>query len=135
MAPDEAYETLTEPLRQFEEALADLPPPPLKVGLLLPLSGASADVGQALLNAAQLALFDLGGDRFPLVVRDTPGPPEGAAAAAESALADQAAAQHPVLQRRRVGHRVVDRGQPVHHLVHAWDRATICYSVATCMIS
>src|SRR3546814_18752473 len=91
MAPDEAYETLTEPLRQFEEALADLPPPPLKVGLLLPLSGASADVGQALLNAAQLALFDLGGDRFTLVVRDTRGTPEGAAAAAESALAEQPA--------------------------------------------
>lgn len=91
MAPDETYEALTEPLRQFEEALADLPPPPLKVGLLLPLSGASADIGRALLNAAQLALFDLGGERFTLVVRDTRGTPEGAAAAAESALAEQAA--------------------------------------------
>jgi ABC-type branched-subunit amino acid transport system substrate-binding protein len=89
--PDETYETLTEPLQQFEEPLAALPPPPVKVGLLLPLSGSRADVGQALLNAAQLALFDLGGERFTLVVRDTQGTPEGAAAAAEAALAEQAA--------------------------------------------
>lgn len=89
--PDETYETLTEPLEQFEEPLAALPPPAVKVGLLLPLSGPRADVGQALLNAAQLALFDLGGERFTLVVRDTKGTPEGAAAAAESALAEQAA--------------------------------------------
>src|SRR3546814_2918644 len=78
------------PLDQFAEALPALPPPPVKVGLLLPLSGSRADVGQALLNAAQLALFDLGGERFTLVVRDTKGTPEGAAAAAEAALAEQA---------------------------------------------
>ena len=62
----------------------------VRVGLLLPLSGPRADLGQALLNAAQLALFDLGGDRFTLLVRDTKGTPEGAAAAAEAALAEQA---------------------------------------------
>src|SRR3990170_354043 len=89
--PDETYETLTEPLQQFEEPLSALPPPPVKVGLLLPLSGSRADVGQALLNAAQLALFDLGGERFTLVVRDTQGTPEGAAAAAEAVLAEDAA--------------------------------------------
>ncbi|WP_193366739.1 penicillin-binding protein activator [Pelagibius marinus] len=58
----------------------------VKVGLLLPLSGARADVGQAILNAAQLALFDLAGDRFALVIRDTGGTPQGAAAAAQAAL-------------------------------------------------
>ncbi len=63
---------------------------PVKVGLLLPLSGRSAAVGQSLLNAAQLALFDLAGDRFTLVVQDTGGNPEGAAAAAEAALASGA---------------------------------------------
>src|SRR3546814_469805 len=88
--PQETYEALTQPLDQFAEALPALPPPPVKVGLLLPLSGSRADVGQALLNAAQLALFDLGGERFTLVVRDTKGTPEGAAAAAEAALAEQA---------------------------------------------
>src|SRR5512138_2643065 len=87
--PQESYETLTAPLEQFAEPLAQVPPPPVKVGLLLPLSGPRAEVGQALLNAAQLALFDLGGERFTLVVRDTQGTPEGAVAAAEAALAEQ----------------------------------------------
>jgi ABC-type branched-subunit amino acid transport system substrate-binding protein len=87
--PDETYQTLTEPLRQFEQMPQG--PQPIKVGLLLPLSGPRADVGKALLNAAQLALFDLGGDRFTLVIRDTKGTPEGAAAAAEAALAENAA--------------------------------------------
>ncbi|MGF1595288.1 MAG: penicillin-binding protein activator [Kiloniellaceae bacterium] len=87
--PETLYEDLTEPLEQFEEPLTALPVVE-KVGLLLPLSGARADVGQALLNAAQLALFDLGGERFTLVIRDTRGTPEGAAAAAEAALAEGA---------------------------------------------
>ncbi|MPZ11955.1 MAG: ABC transporter substrate-binding protein [Kiloniellaceae bacterium] len=87
--PEESYEILTEPLQQFEEPLTGLQP--MKVGLLLPLSGPRADVGQALLNAAQLALFDLGGERFTLVIRDTQGTPDGAAAAAEAVLAENAA--------------------------------------------
>jgi len=87
--PSQTYETLTQPLRQFNTQ-GLLGPPPVKVGLLLPLSGARADVGQALLNAAQLALFDLGSDRFTLVIRDTKGTPEGAAAAAESVLEEGA---------------------------------------------
>jgi len=87
-APEETYDILTEPLRQFEEPLSG--PPTVKVGLLLPLSGARADVGQALLHAAELALFDLGGERFTLLVRDTGGTPEGAAAAAEAVLAEDA---------------------------------------------
>ena len=86
--PEETYQTLTEPLRQFEEPLAE--PGAVKVGLLLPLSGARADVGEALLHAAELALFDLGGERFTLLVRDTRGTPEGAAAAAEAVLAEGA---------------------------------------------
>ncbi len=66
-------------------------PQQVKVGLLLPLSGARADVGQAILNAAQLALFDLAGDRFALVIRDTRGTPQGAATAAQAALDEGAA--------------------------------------------
>lgn len=87
--PQETYETLTKPLKIFEEPLAQVQLP-VKVGLLVPLSGPDGDVGQALLHAAELALFDLGGERFTLVVRDTKGTPEGAAAAAEAALAEQA---------------------------------------------
>ncbi len=57
-----------------------------RVALLLPLSGAHARTGQALLNAAQIALFDIAGDRFTLLVRDTRGTPEGAREAMQSAL-------------------------------------------------
>ena len=46
---------------------------PAKVALLVPLSGANADLGQALLDAAQLALFESGADRLILVPRDTGG--------------------------------------------------------------
>ncbi len=69
------------------------PPPPIaagpaKVALLVPLSGANAGLGQAILNAAQLALFETGGDQLTLVPRDTKGTPGGAANAARAALAD-----------------------------------------------
>ena len=59
-----------------------------RVALLLPLSGRHARTGQTLLNAAQIALFDIAGDRFTLLVRDTQGTPEGAREALRSALAD-----------------------------------------------
>ncbi len=69
------------------------PPPtaaagPAKVALLVPLSGVNAALGQAILNAAQLALFETGGDRLTLVPRDTKGTASGAANAARDALAD-----------------------------------------------
>lgn len=61
---------------------------PIKVGLLLPLSGRHGALGEAMLNAAELALFDIAGERFQLVVRDTRGTPEGAAQAAREVLAE-----------------------------------------------
>ncbi|MBK1697047.1 penicillin-binding protein activator [Rhodovibrio salinarum] len=61
--------------------------PPHRVGLLLPLSGPRADLGQAMLRAAELAMFDIADDQFALVVRDTKGTPEGARRAAEEAIA------------------------------------------------
>ncbi len=76
-----------------------LPPPsppttaaagPAKVALLVPLSGANAELGQALLDAAQLALFESGGDRLILVPRDTGGNAAGAAGAARAVIADGA---------------------------------------------
>jgi ABC-type branched-subunit amino acid transport system substrate-binding protein len=60
---------------------------PLKVGLLLPLSGNGATVGTEMLNAAQMALFDLGEDRFQLLPRDTKGSPAEAAGAARGLIA------------------------------------------------
>ena len=63
---------------------------PAKVAVLVPLSGANAELGQAMLDAAQLALFEAGDDRLTLVPRDTGGTAEGAAKAARAVIADGA---------------------------------------------
>ena len=62
----------------------------IRVGFLAPMSGRHKALGEALLNAAQLALFDLSDDRFKLIIGDTGGTPEGARAAARD-LMDQGA--------------------------------------------
>ena len=64
--------------------------PPLKAAILLPLSGPHGDLGQSMLQAAQMALFDMGYDAFELMPRDTKGTPQGAAAAMQSAINDGA---------------------------------------------
>lgn len=61
-----------------------------KVAILLPLSGPQAALGQSLLNAAQLAIYDVGDEGFALLPQDTQGTPAGAVAAAQRALADGA---------------------------------------------
>jgi len=58
----------------------------MRVGLLLPLSGSNAPLGQAMMDAAQLALFDQGDPRVEMVPRDTRSTPAGAAAAARAVL-------------------------------------------------
>lgn len=65
-------------------------PPSPRVALLLPLSGQHANIGEALLNASQLALFDIASEEFELIVRDTGGTPAGAQIAVQSALEAQA---------------------------------------------
>lgn len=60
---------------------------PVRVGLLLPLSGPSAATGQSLLAAAQLAVFELGSEAIEVLPRDTRGVPDGAAAAAREVIA------------------------------------------------
>jgi ABC-type branched-subunit amino acid transport system substrate-binding protein len=45
--------------------------PPAKVALLVPLSGRNAELGQAMVNAAQLAVFDIAPEGFELLPRDT----------------------------------------------------------------
>ncbi|WP_158611637.1 penicillin-binding protein activator [Teichococcus wenyumeiae] len=66
-----------------------LPPEPqrAKVALLLPLTGSNAQLGQAMLNAAQLALFEQGSPGFEFVPRDTGSTAQGAAEAARAAIA------------------------------------------------
>jgi len=77
------------------DAVVPLRPPPddnrIRVGFLAPLSGPQGAMGHALLNAAQLALFDQPRSRLVLVPRDTEGTAEGAAAAASAAVAEGAA--------------------------------------------
>ncbi|SLN17921.1 penicillin-binding protein activator [Oceanibacterium hippocampi] len=65
-------------------------PTPIKIGLLLPLSGPNAEIGQALLNAAQIALFDARDPRLMLLPGDTGATPEGAVAAANQVLSEGA---------------------------------------------
>jgi ABC-type branched-subunit amino acid transport system substrate-binding protein len=52
------------------------------------LSGANAELGQAILDAAQLALFESGGDRLVLLPRDTGGNSTGAANAARAVIGE-----------------------------------------------
>ncbi len=59
----------------------------VKVAILLPLSGSNAAVGQSMLQAAQLAIFDLGYDNFELMPHDTA---TGAGPAATTAIRDGA---------------------------------------------
>ena len=67
-------------------------PAPNRVALLLPLTGANAELGQTMLRAAQLSYAQPGAQEAlqagapPLDPRDTAGTPEGAAAAASAAL-------------------------------------------------
>ncbi|MBI1211500.1 MAG: ABC transporter substrate-binding protein [Alphaproteobacteria bacterium] len=61
----------------------------VKVALLLPFSHPDRNaryVAQSLLNAAQMAMFDMGSRTMMLLPRDTNGTPEGAAAAANDAI-------------------------------------------------
>lgn len=69
------------------------PPPPhegLRAALLIPLSGSNANLGAALSNAAQLAVFDTADDQLELLPIDTKGTAQGAVAALAQAL-DQGA--------------------------------------------
>lgn len=59
---------------------------PVRIALLLPLSGREMALGRALLDSALIALFEFGDPRLTLLPRDTEGTPEGARAAAESVL-------------------------------------------------
>ena len=61
-----------------------------RVALLLPLSGQNAPLGNAMLDAAQMALFDVADDKLELLPHDTQGTAEAAAAAARTAISEGA---------------------------------------------
>lgn len=84
----------TAPPQPAPTAPEPTPPPqpagPLKVGLLLPLSGNAASIGRDMLDAAQLALFDVGRSDMELLPEDTAGTQDGARRATRAAIADGA---------------------------------------------
>jgi branched-chain amino acid transport system substrate-binding protein len=81
-------ETPTAPPRSAVQT----PPPatvsagPVRVGLLLPLSGQAAEIGNDMLEAAQMALFDVGENELVLLPRDTGDDPGQAAEAARAVV-------------------------------------------------
>lgn len=79
--------------RGFVEPLHMQGEEPVRVGLILPFTAPSETVrkiASAMFDAAQLAAFEAGDERFLLIPKDTKGNPADAAAAARSALADGA---------------------------------------------
>jgi len=59
---------------------------PTRIGFLVPLTGPQADMGKALLDAAQLAIFESGRRDLLLLPEDTNAAPDKAAAAAQKVL-------------------------------------------------
>jgi ABC-type branched-subunit amino acid transport system substrate-binding protein len=73
------------PVQQVEPAR----PKEIKVGLMLPLTGPAAGLGQDMLQAAQMALFDVGPNDVVLLPRDTGGTPQGARRVASELIGQQ----------------------------------------------
>lgn len=79
---------VASPSDQTPPVLENMTAEKAKVALLVPLSGRGQDTGEAMLNAAQLAMFDLKADQyFELMPKDTGG---NAANAASEAVRDHA---------------------------------------------
>jgi len=95
----------------------------VKVALLLPLSGPNADLGKAMLEAAQLALFTTGSDKLTLVPRDTTGTAAGAADAAKAVIADGA--------RLILGPLIADEVDAVKPIAQAAGVNIIAFSTKT----
>jgi branched-chain amino acid transport system substrate-binding protein len=70
--------------------IGSAPPPAARAAMLLPLTGPQAPLGQAMLNAGYMALFDEAPNGVEIAPRDTGGTPQGAQAAARAAIADGA---------------------------------------------
>lgn len=88
-----APQAVTTPAPPVAAPAPSAPPGPpvagaasLRIGLLLPLTGSDAAIGKAMLEAAELALFDSGNAKVALLPFDTGSTPAGAATAASAAL-------------------------------------------------
>jgi ABC-type branched-subunit amino acid transport system substrate-binding protein len=63
---------------------------PVKVAVILPLTGSAASAGQNLLNAAELAFSHVNSSELQLLIKDDASSPDGARSAARAALAEGA---------------------------------------------
>lgn len=89
--PAAVAEPVVEPLEPPEQAGPPLfAPGAVRCALLLPLSGPRAALGEAMLNAAEMALFDHASEDFVLLPLDTAGTADGAERAMREALAEGA---------------------------------------------
>lgn len=83
-----------QPIKRLEEqqpatdqqSVAEASSNPVKIALLVPLSGTYKDLGQGLLDAAQLAIFRIGDSNLTLIPVDSKDTPAGAAMAAKKAI-------------------------------------------------
>jgi branched-chain amino acid transport system substrate-binding protein len=92
-----------------------------KVALLVPLSGPNSSVGQAMLDAANMALFDVSTD-IALLPRDTGSTREGAAAAVHRAITDGAGLiLGPVFASEVPPVREAVNGSPTSAIVYSTD--------------
>lgn len=110
-------------------ATAPLTPTPpgaegaVRVAVLLPLSGPSGALGRGMLEAAQMALFDIGGDQLTLLPRDTAGNAQTAAAAARAAISDGA--------RLIIGPLLAGEVEAVKPIAQAANVPVLAFSTAT----
>jgi ABC-type branched-subunit amino acid transport system substrate-binding protein len=95
------WQSMLEPYlrnKSTDTALAPSLMPPLlplsdgtvRVGILLPLTGQNGSLGHAMLNAAQMAMFDFANTDFELLPFDTTGSPEQASFGANMIIGDGA---------------------------------------------
>ena len=95
-----------------------------KVALLVPLTGPNSTVGQAMLDAANMALFDVSTD-IALLPRDTGSTPDGASAATSRALSEGSGLILGPVFAGEVGRvREALNGSPVSAIVYSTDVKT-----------
>lgn len=98
--------------------------PPIKIAILVPLSGQYQQLGNDLLHAAYLALFDLNDKQIVLLPGDTKGTAAGAAAVAQAALQEGAEIIiGPVFSKSVSAVRAVAARRQVNVLAFSTDRA------------
>lgn len=95
----------------------------VRVALLLPLSGQNGALGHAMLDAAQMALFDVADEKLELMPRDTRGTPEGAAEAAREVLSQKA--------QLIIGPLLAGEVQAVKPLARSANVPVLAFSTAT----